>query len=71
MAALTNARLERYCQNRAVSGSPGGKSKTFAIYAAIAPETGTTEYNLMLSLIGNQATILNARLAELGGETAP
>lgn len=73
MAALANPRLERYCQNRAVSGSPGGKSKRFSIWAAISPETSTTEWERFLNLLGDPtaAASVSARLAELGGETSP
>ena len=73
MAALTNPRLERYCQNRAVAGSPGGKSKTYSIWAAISPETGSTERERFLNLLGDPtvSTNVTTRLGELGGETVP
>lgn len=73
MAALANLRLERYCQNRAVSGTPGGKSKTFSIWQAISPETSTTEFERFRNLLGDSAAAasVTARLAELGGETVP
>ena len=73
MAALTNPRLERYCQNRAISGTPGGKSKTYSIWAAISPETGTTEHQRFLNLLGDPTAAANVatRVGELGGETVP
>lgn len=73
MAALTNPRLERYCQNRSVSGTPGGKSKTYSIWAAISPETSTTEFERFLNFLGDAtaAASVTTRLTELGGQTVP
>ena len=70
---IADARLERYCQNRAISGTPGGRSNTSAIYATISPETGTTEHMRFLAFLGDAtaAASVATRLGELGGETVP
>jgi len=71
MAAIDNAELERYCQHRSVSGTPGGKSRDYSIERAIYPKTGTTEKMRFLALLGNVGSVVSARLTELGGEVSP
>lgn len=71
MAAIDNAQLERYCQFRSISGSPGGKSRDYAIEKAIWPETGVTAKMKFLALLGSVGTTVSTRLTELGGEVSP
>lgn len=71
MAAIDNAELERYCQFRSASGTPGGCSRDRSIEKAIWPKTGTTEKMRFLALLGSVGTVVSDRLTELGGEVSP